>query len=270
MLYFYSIIFGAIQALTEFLPISSSAHLVIFHDLLKFDLVDNLSFDVALHLGTLLAMILFFATDIVALIRGWLSSLKNWNLKNDLNQRLSWFIIIGTIPAAVVGYFFDNWFENNRGLILISLTLIGGGILLFLVDLLSKKQKEISEIKFGGAFSIGLAQVLALIPGVSRSGINIIAGLANNLKREAAARYAFLLGIPIIFGAGVKKIYDLTKISLTSQEIIIFILGFLTSAMIGYLVIKFFLGFLKNHSLKWLAIYRIIIGIIILVIILFL
>lgn len=266
MQFIYSIILGIIQGLTEFLPISSSGHLVIFHDILKFELTDNLAFDAALHLGTLLALIIFFGPEIRKYLGGFFRSFKNWNLKEDINQRLAWYIFLSSIPAGIVGYFFEDFIkEYFRSVFLVSLMLILVGILFILFERIFKKIKNLEELSLKNSLIIGFFQVLAFIPGVSRSGITIIAGLSQKLKREVAARFSFLLGIPVILGAGIKKIIDLSSLNIASGEILLIILGSLSATLTGYFCIKFLLGYLQNHSLNIFAVYRIILGLILII-----
>ena len=199
-IYIHTILLALIQAITEFLPISSSGHLVIYHQLVEFPGIDELAFDVALHFGTLLALIVYFRRNLITYSRAFFSSLKKWNLKNDINQRLSWYLILSIIPAGLVGYFFEDIIETLfRNIFTVSITLIIGGLLFFIVEKIGSKTCEISSLTPPEVIKISLAQVLSLIPGVSRSGITIITGLAVGLNREAAASFSFLMAIPIIF-----------------------------------------------------------------------
>jgi len=261
----YSIIAGIVQGLTEFLPVSSSGHLVVLHDFLKFDFIDNLAFDVVLHLGTLFALVIFFWSDILKYLRAFFQSLAKWNLRNDVNQRLAWYILIATFPAAIAGYFFENGIELFfRQTSLVAAMLIVVGVLLYLADRFSARIKTIDQLSFSSSLLIGIAQAIALIPGVSRSGITIIAGLTQKLNRESAARFSFLLSIPIVFGAGAKKVFDLfTSQSISSSDVVVLILGFLSSVIVGYFCIKYFLRFLQSHSLSVFVYYRIVLGLLI-------
>jgi len=256
--YLLSIIAGLIQGLTEFLPVSSSGHLLIFHDIFGFNLPDNILFDVILHLGTLLALLLFFYKDIVKIINGFFSS------KKSLEKRLGWYIIIGTIPAAVAGFFFDDLIEEKfRSVGVVAIMLIVVGILFWLFEKWSKKLKNMSQMTWLDSLVIGIAQAVALIPGVSRSGITIIAGLGLKMKRDEAARFSFLLSMPIIFGAGLKKVLSMGSVS--DYSIMILLLGFLSSFVAGYFAIKYLLKFLSHHSLNIFALYRLVIGCLILI-----
>lgn len=267
MNYILSIIAGLIQGVTEFLPVSSSGHLVLFHDIFNFSLPDNIAFDAVLHLGTLLSLLIFFRKEISHYIRGFFKSIGHFDIHNS-DQRLSFFIIIATIPAVIAGYFFEDVIEKIfRTPQSVAFMLIFFGIILYIVDMRTKKIKKIEDITLYDSIVIGVAQVLSLIPGVSRSGITIIAGLSQNLQRQDAAKFSFLLGIPVILGAGVKKFFDLN--SMDSSQIVILSLGFVVSLVAGLLTIRFFIKFLSNHSLKIFAYYRIVLGIIILSLIYF-
>lgn len=268
MQYFFAIIAGLIQGITEFLPISSSGHLIIFHDFFRFNLPDDSFFDVMLHLGTFLALLLIFWRDIEKIIRGFFSSLFNWNWSNNYNQRLAWLVIIGIIPAIVAGYFLDDLITGNlRSDLIVAIMLIVVGILFFIVEKKSAKTLELQSLKPKNAFIIGLAQALALIPGTSRSGITIIAGLSQKMKREEAARFSFLLSMPVIFGAGMKKIIDLSDWS--DANWLIMSIGFAAAAVSGYLTVKFLLKFLSKHSLNVFGWYRIILGLVIVIWVIF-
>lgn len=257
---------GSIQGLTEFLPVSSSGHLVLFHDFLNFDLPDDVAFDVVLHLGTFVSLLVFFWRDIIVYIKAFFQSIVSWNVAHDLNQRLAWQLALATIPAGVVGVLWEDIIDQAfRNASLVAVMLIFFGCLLFWADWYFKKQKSLETVTFTGALVIGFAQVLALIPGVSRSGITIIAGLSQNLNRQSAARFSFLLSMPIVVAAGAKKMFDLlTGPALVPGEGTVLLIGFASSAIVGYVCIKYFLKFLQSHSLAIFAYYRIALGVIVL------
>jgi len=264
--YFYSTLLGIIQGLTEFWPISSSGHLVIAHDVLNFDFSDNLGFDVALHLGTLAALLIYFWRDIIKYIVAFFKSFANWNIKDSVDQRISWYIFIGTIPAGVVGYFIEDYAETIfRNSWLVAGLLIGVGILFIIFEKVFKKIKSLDNMSWTGAIVIGFAQVLALVPGVSRSGITIIAGLSQGLKRETAARFSFLLSIPIVFGAGLKRIVEVAGQGLQLSEWAAIVIGFIAAAVVGFFAIRFLLRYLVEHSLNIFAYYRFVLGFVIIV-----
>ncbi|MEK7652874.1 MAG: undecaprenyl-diphosphatase UppP [Patescibacteria group bacterium] len=259
---------GILQGITEFLPISSSGHLVIFHDLFKFNLPNDLFFDVVLHLGTLVAIIVFFYRDIEKIIRGFFSSLANWNLKNNFNQRLAWLVILATIPAALAGYFLEDFINRYfRSAFSVAIMLIVVGLIFFISEKYAKRQKDLQAMNFRDAIIVGLLQIFALIPGVSRSGITIIAGLGRKLKREEAARFSFLISAPIIFGAGLKTMFNIDNWA--GANLAVLVLGFISSAVFGYLAIRFMIQYLSRHSLNAFAWYRLIIGCLVLAALLF-
>ncbi len=266
---FQSLIAGAIQGITEFLPISSSGHLVLFHEFFSFSFPDELAFDVVLHVGTLCALLVYFRNDIVKLLRAFFKSFSNWNLKGDSTQRLAWYLAIATIPAVLAGVLLEDIIEATlRNTTVVAVMLIVFGILLYAADTYGKKNKSIGEVSLKASILIGCAQAIALVPGVSRSGVTIITGLSQKLKREAAARFSFLLSIPIVVGAGAKKTIDLfSSSSITSDQYVILLGGFLASAVVGYMCIKYFLKFIQRYSLKVFAYYRIALGIIILILV---
>lgn len=265
MNYLLAILAGIIQGATEFIPVSSTAHLVIFHDLLKFNLPDNLAFDAILHLGTFFALLIVFWREALNLIKGFFSSLTNWNLKNDFNQRLSWLIIIGSIPAVVFGMMLNDFIDQNLhegrlAIAIIAAMLVIVAVLFWLVEKYAKQTADIKEMNWQKSLICGLAQAVALIPGVSRSGITIIAGMGQNLKREEAAKFSFLLSMPVILGAGLKSLLDVSF----SQEVnfSLLFLGFFSALISGYLAVKFFLQYLNSHSLSVFAWYRVILAVV--------
>lgn len=263
---FSSIFLGIVQGLTEFLPISSSGHLVIFHNLLNWQTVDNLAFDVFLHWGTLLALIIYFYKDIIRYLRAFLKSLRRWNLKSDLNQKIAWLILISMVPAVIAGLFLDDIINSIfRNSFSVAMFLIVVGIIFLMVEKYTQKNLELQSLTWQKSLFFGLAQALALIPGVSRSGATISAGMAMKLNREVAARFSFLMSIPIVFAAGAKKAWDLRDIILSGQDIFIYLAGALAALVIGIITIKYLLAYLKNHTLNIFAYYRIILGIAIII-----
>lgn len=256
-----ALLFGSIQGITEFLPVSSSGHLLILHKFLSLPAVNELAFDVSLHLATLLSVIWFFRNDIIAMIKSWLLSFKKGQ---DNESRLAWQIIIATIPAALAGYFFESTIDSLfRSLWLVAMMLVIVGILFILLEKFSRKILELKDLTWKKSLLVGIAQSIALIPGTSRSGITIITALSLNLKREAAVRFSFLLSIPIIFGAAITKVPDLFKIDLTMSEYGVLSVAFLSALVTGILAIKYFLRYARNHSLNVFAYYRFILALMI-------
>jgi undecaprenyl-diphosphatase len=257
MVYFLAFILGLIQALTEFLPISSSAHLILARGVLDFGFADGLTFDVGLHVGTLLAVIVYFHRDIASLIRGFLSTFRRVDFRGNADQRLAWFIVFASIPAAFFGFFFEDQIELYfRHPNVTVFTLAIGGVLFLVAERFTRQVNSMSSLSFRGAMLIGLAQAVALIPGVSRSGITIITGMSQKLRRAEAARFSFLLGAPALAGAGVKKGLDMSGQQFTGGEYAVLAIGLVTAAVSGWLVIRFLLRFLQNHRLDVFAYYR--------------
>jgi undecaprenyl-diphosphatase len=262
-----SIILGIIQGITEFLPISSSGHLLVFHQLADSPLINNLFFDVILHAGTLLALIIYFSKDIRELIKGFFSCIFKNNFRQDFNQRLSWFLIVGTIPVALAGYFGGNFIENNlRNIPVVIASLIFVGILFILVEKFVKTLRNLEVINLGDSLYIGIAQALSLIPGVSRSGITIVAGMSKKINRESSARFSFLLAIPAIFGAILKKTLDFGLNNFNLELDLVYFVGFLTSFIVGLFVLRFLMNFLRKYSLVGFAIYRFALAIVLFII----
>lgn len=259
-----AIVFGLIQGLTEFIPISSTAHLRVVPALLGWG-DKGAAFTAVIQMGTLIATFVYFKTDILNLIKGFFNSIKNKKdfLKNS-NSRIFILIIIGTIPISLAGVIFKKFIENEaRGLYIISASLILLAIILFIAEKVSVHKKDFSEITIKDGIIIGLAQALSLIPGSSRSGVTITAGLFCGLKREVAARFSFLLSIPAITLSGFYELYTERAI-LLNENFLSLIIATFVSGVIGYLSIAFLLNYLKTKSNLLFIIYRIILAILIL------
>lgn len=264
-----SVVLGVVQGLTEFIPVSSSGHLLLFHDVFGFDENQDLLFDVALHVGTLLALLIYFRDDIYRLLRAWFTTLFTPRRWQDPQSRLAWLILLGTIPAVVVGYFFEDIIElyfRSSWIVVILLILIGICFLLF--DRNVKNMISLESLTPGSALLIGMAQALALIPGTSRSGITMITARVCGLDRKAAARFSFLLSMPIIAGAGLKKALDSDILSLHSDQLFSLVIGVSVSAVVGWFAIRFLMKFLQKYSLKIFAYYRFALAIFITIILL--
>ena len=262
-----AIILGVVQGVTEFLPISSSAHLLIVPWLFGWP-EPGLAFNVALHLGTLLAVVTYFWRELVAMAAGLLRGLRVRRWTADPDARLALIIAIGSIPAAVAGFLgsdaLDAYFHSGGGgdqaITVSALLLIGLGLLLALAEWLARHRRELSDVNAWDGILIGLAQALALLPGVSRSGSTITAGLFLGLRREAAARFSFLLGVPAVAGAGLLEGVKLLQVGLPAEERIIFAAGTVSAAVVGYLAIAFLLRFLQRYSTMVFVAYRLILG----------
>lgn len=258
------IILGMVQGLGEFLPISSSAHLILAPWFFGWP-DQGLAFDIALHWGTLAAVVSYFYKDIWHLIKGFLFSLskKTRDLENNLYQKLSWLILLATIPAAIIGKLFESQVESVfRNPLLIAGTLGLAGVVLWLADHFGAKLKTLNQAKWVNAVVIGLAQAFSIIPGVSRSGSTITAGLLQGFTREDAAKFSFLMSVPIILGAGVLKLPEIVEIK---NHVQVFI-GFASSAIFGFLAIKYMLRWISHHSYGIFTIYRLVLAGLILVV----
>jgi undecaprenyl-diphosphatase len=272
---FQAIILGLVQGLTEFLPVSSSAHLVFVPWLFGWE-PHSLEFDVALHMGTLLGVLIYFAADWRRLIAAFIRSVVDRRIGDDPDRRIVWLLILGTIPAVIVGVLaesaIDAYFHapaNLRiGLIIIGVMMILMGLLLWLAERVGRRVYEMRHLGLGMAMTIGFAQALALIPGVSRSGSTITVGLFVGLKREAAARFSFLLSTPIVLGAGLKKVYDVMQEGgIPEGELWAFVVGFSAAAVSGFLCIALLLRYLQRHSTAPFIVYRLVMGALLLVLV---
>jgi undecaprenyl-diphosphatase len=255
-----AIILGAIQGLTEFIPISSSAHLIVVPWLFDWKPF-GLTFDVALHLGTLAALLAYFWRDWYGLLRDSVTRAR-LGPSHDHKTMLLWPIIIASIPAAIAGKFLEKTIESQvrSSFLLIGVITIGFGVLLLVADRLGAKSRSAEGVTLRDWLIIGVAQALAIIPGVSRSGVTITAGLVCGLQRDAAASFSFLLGAPIILAAAVYELPDALKSVLAGGEVLPFVAGILTSAVVGYLCIGFLMSYLRKRSTDLFVGYRVVFG----------
>ena len=248
---------GLVQGLTEFLPVSSTAHLILVSDALKLDPEKfGLSFDVALHLGTVLAVLLYFATTWIALARDVLRG--RW--------RLPIAIVAGTIPAAVAGVLFETAVSTTlRSVLYIVAGLLVGSAIFVVAERMSARRRRMDRVTLADALIIGAAQAVALLPGISRSGITISAGLLRGLERGDATRFAFLLATPVILGAGVKTLLDARKLSGLTAELDVVVIGFVVSFVSGLAAVAFMVRYLRTHSLSAFVVYRVLLALVVLV-----
>jgi undecaprenyl-diphosphatase len=253
-----AVFLGVVQGLTEFLPISSSGHLLLAQYFLGVDQNDfGLSFDVALHMGTLLAVVSYFWRDLIRMALAFFRSFGHMDLANDADQRLAYLVIVASVPAAVIGFLFEGFFENTvRSPWVVVFNFVVVGVLFLVAEAAGRRSRPASELGFGEALGIGIAQATALVPGVSRSGATITLGLFLGLRREEAARFSFLMSIPIIAGAGGLKLGEVLAGGMGAHESLLFLAGFFTSAVVGYFTIRFLLDYLTRHSLRAFAYYR--------------
>ena len=252
-----AVILGLVQGLTEFLPVSSTAHLILVSGALGLDPAKfGLSFDVALHLGTALAVLLYFA-------RTWLG------LAADLfarRWRMPLLVIAGTLPAAVAGILLESTVENTlRAPIWIVLGLVAGSIAFVAVERIASRTRVMDDLRLADAIVMGAAQAIALLPGISRSGITISAGLLRGLTREDATRFSFLLATPVILGAGAKTLLDARKAAELFAAPDILAAGFVVSFVSGLAAVAFLVRFLRTHSLNWFVAYRLVLAALVLV-----
>ena len=259
MLEFIEAVFlGVVQGLTEFLPVSSSGHLLLGQYFLGLDQNRfGLSFDVALHMGTLVAVVTYFWRDLLRMALAYFRSFRHRDLAHDADQRLAYLVIASTVPAALIGYLFEGFLENTvRSPWVVVFNFVLVGILFLVAETVGSHRRKASRLGFGEAIGIGVAQAAALVPGVSRSGATITLGLFLGLRREEAARFSFLMSIPIIAGAGGLKLGEVLANGMSAHEWLLFMAGFITSAAVGYFTIRFLLNYLTHHSLRVFAYYR--------------
>jgi len=274
---FQALILGIIQGATEFLPVSSSGHLVLAPWLLGWNRPNNawyldptdpfqLAFDVVLHLGTVVAVLVYFWRDWLDLLRGVSRAISQRTL-DEPKAKLAMLIILGTIPAALIGYALDEFFERMfqqetaaAAFLLVTATF------LFITERLGRRERDLEQITWLDALLIGLGQAVAIFPGISRSGATIATGLARGLEREPAARFSFLLATPVILGAGAFKILDLAQAGDLSGQLPVLVVGFLGAGVVGFGCIHFLLRYLQHHRLYPFAIYCAALGILSLII----
>ena len=257
---FQALLLGILQGLTEFLPISSSAHLILFPWFFQWNnpLLDSLPFDVALHAGTLLAILWYFWRDWLELIGGFFRILVK-KKAGDFQERLILYIILATIPAGIAGFFLEKTIESTfRSPVLITLPLVFVSFLMIYAERRNRLSRTLEAISLKDAMVIGLAQAVALLPGVSRSGITITTGLLQGYRREAATRFSFLLSTPAIAGATLLQTRHL--LSAGQNDWFLIAIGFVSSAVIGYLAIAFLMRYLRVHTLNLFVGYRLILA----------
>jgi undecaprenyl-diphosphatase len=260
---YQAIVLAIIQGFTEFLPVSSTAHLTLIPDLLGWK-DPGLSFDVALHVGTLVAVLVYFFRDWVQVILNGIGISYRGVHPDENSRSLLWLLVLGTIPAALAGLKFEKYADQAfRSPYIIASAMILFGILMWVADRAGTARTALDQMTAFDAVTVGLAQALALIPGVSRSGITLTAARFRGFGREAAARFSFLLSTPIIAGAAAKKGWELHKDGLPPDMKLPYLVGIAVSAVVGLLVIAFFMKYLRRHSLSVFVWYRIVFGIIV-------
>jgi undecaprenyl-diphosphatase len=260
--WFEAVVLGVVQGLTEFLPISSNAHLRIVGAAFGWD-DPGAAFTAITQIGTELAVLIYFARDIARIVSAWVGSLFNARRRHDPDARMGWLIIVGSIPIIILGLLFQKQIETNlRDLRIIAIALVAFSLILYVADRIGAKKRELDDLTVGHGVVYGLAQALALIPGVSRSGGTITAGLFLGYTRSAAARYSFLLAIPAVLGSGLYEVYKTFKGGVKGAQvdwaptIVATVLAF----VVGLSVIAWLLRYLNRGSFTPFVVYRVILG----------
>lgn len=266
-----AIVLGLVQGATEFAPVSSSGHLILVPWMFGWGAIGDAdlqkSFDVALHMGTLLGALIYFRHDVARYVGAWFRSIAARQMSTP-DERIAWALVVGTIPGAIAGALFENVIQEKLGApLLIALMLVAFALLLVIVDRRARSDRPFDSIGPREGLLLGTAQALALQPGVSRSGVTITAARAMGLDRESAARFSFLLSLPIIAGAGVYKAVDLAQTGLQGHAAE-FVAGMVASAISGFLVIWGVLKYLKRHDFMIFLWYRVAVAVLVLVLIL--
>jgi undecaprenyl-diphosphatase len=268
-IFIQSLVMGVVQGLTEFLPVSSSGHLIIVPALLGWHdpFITSLAFSVMLHVGTLVALLIYFRADWARLIPAGLATIRDRSFDGDGDRRLAWLLVVATIPALVIGVFLNDPIESRfREVGLVALMLVVGGAILWLAERTGSRRLLAVDLTFPRALGIGLAQSLALIPGISRSGISIAAGLFTGLDRESAARFSFLMATPVTAAAaayeGLKVIKGDAGVAVSVGPLLV---GLAASFIFGILAIAVLLRYLRTRSTNIFVVYRILIAAVVLV-----
>lgn len=255
-----AVVLGIVQGLTEFLPISSSAHLVLVPAALGWA-PPPLVFDSTLHLGTLMAVVAVFWSDLLRLARAWGVGLKTGKPMANAESRLAWWVILGTAPATVAGVLFGDFFESLFANVrIVGIFLLVTALLLTLAEAVGRGKKGVGGITWADSLLVGIGQAAAIAPGLSRSGTTISVGMFRNLTREAAVRFSFLLSIPIIAGAGLAQFVKLAQGGGDGIGALVLVVGFLAAAASGYVAIRFLLAYLRKRTLYPFAVYCGVVG----------
>jgi undecaprenyl-diphosphatase len=266
---FQAIVMGIVQGLTEFLPVSSSGHLIIVPTLAGWNdpFIKSLAFSVMLHIGTLVALLVYFRADWLRLVPAGLAAIRDRSLDGDPDRRLAWLIAVATVPALIAGVLLSNLAEQKfREVGLVALMLVVGGTILWLAERTGARRLRPVELSFPKAVAIGAAQALALIPGISRSGISISAGLFAGLDRESAARFSFLMATPITAGAAAFETLKVLRGEAgVAVQIVPLFAGMIAALVSGLIAIAFLLRFLRTRSTDIFVFYRVILAAVVLV-----
>lgn len=256
------VVLAIVQGLTEFLPISSSGHLALVSRLF-FAGDAGASFTAVTQLGTEVAVLVYFAKDIVRILRAWFAGLGNPQRRHDLDYRMGWYVIIGSVPIMVIGVLFQHFIRGDvRNLWVIASAMVGFSLVIAAAEYFGRQHRHADQLTAKDGFLVGVAQCLALVPGVSRSGSTISAGLFLGLDRELAARFGFLLGIPAVFGSGLHELPNAFQpvtegMSATGLQLAVSVV---ITFVVGYAAISWLLRFVSSHTMYWFVGYRIIVG----------
>lgn len=263
-----ALVMGIVQGLTEFLPVSSSGHLIVVPEILGWDdpFITSLSYSVMLHLGTLVALLAYFRADWLRLVPAGLATLRDRSFRGDTDRRLAWLIAVSTIPALIVGFVLNDVIESAfRHAGLVALMLVVGGAVLWLAERWGSRARRIEGLSFPIALAIGLAQSLALVPGISRSGISIAAGLFAGLDRESAARFSFLMATPITALAGGYEATQLVGGGAAAGRVDALAVGMIAALVSGLAAIHFLLRFLRRYPTHVFVAYRVVLAAVVVV-----
>jgi undecaprenyl-diphosphatase len=252
---FSAVLLGVVQGLTEFLPVSSSGHLILARAFFGWDPGRfGIPFDAACHVGTLLAVVAYFRADVVQLLAAAPGAVMG---RDGEWERLGRLILVGTVPIVIVGGLFGDVIEARvRTPLVVAVNLVVGGLGLIWVERIGRQNREARSLGFGEALAIGIAQAAALAPGLSRSGSTLIVSMFQGLRRDSAARFVFLMSLPAVFAVAVKESYELSKVGMAGVPVTVMAVGLVVSAAVGYVTVKFFLRYLAGHSLAGFAYYR--------------
>ncbi len=257
----HAAVLGLVQGLTEFLPISSSAHLILVPKFLGWNdpFADSAAFDVMLHMGTLAALLIYFRTDLWRYLAAWLASIRDRRIGDDPNRRISWLLVISVVPAAAFGAAFESTFDTafREQIAWIAVFTLVGAALLWLAERWGTRARGLEAMTRRDAAVIGVGQAVALFPGISRSGITIATGLFLGLERDAAARFSFLMSVPVIAGAGIFKARTLVGSGVGAAQAGELAVGVLTSAIFGFIAVAFLLRYLRGHGTGIFIAYRV-------------
>lgn len=260
-----AVILGLLQGLTEFLPVSSTAHMAVAPQLLMHIHDPGAAFSAVVQLGPIAAIIAFFRKDLIRYVQGMMRTKSLANAKEDLDARLGWYTLFGTIPLVIFGVLLEKKIDHDfRRLNVIAVSLIVLALVLWAAERIGKKRTALEAMTFGQSQVVGWAQVLALVPGASRSGVTITAGLFQGLDRESATRFSFLLSIPAITAAGLYKLIKVVKTANLAAVIGPYLLAALVAGVVAYVVVRWFMGYMKEHSTGIFIAYRIALGLLLL------